>query len=159
MSSIILKTGNVSDIGNYVDAAKWIARRGRWEEARKTLNNKTVTTFPFIYVIIRSSTPANGVSKTTRCHSMTWHNSAILILSTLTIRRILPGIPHLSTHPLWLTIPLVKDPLLLLQLDTQHVSLMPVPVICTLGFWVQHTQLWHSYEMEQRWHTTTPTMV
>jgi len=39
--------------------------------------DKTVATFLFIYVNIWSSTPANGVSKTTQCHSMTWHNSMI----------------------------------------------------------------------------------
>jgi len=45
-------------------------RAGEDERKQERLN-KTVTTFPFIYVIIRSSAPANGVSKTTRCHSMT----------------------------------------------------------------------------------------
>ena len=52
--------------------------QGKMRGSKKNFN-KTVTTFPFIYVIIRSSAPANGVSKTTRCHSMTWHNSAIYV--------------------------------------------------------------------------------
>ena len=35
------------------------------DEGKQERLNKTVTTFPFIYVIIRSSALANGVSKTT----------------------------------------------------------------------------------------------
>jgi len=46
-----------------------------------------------------------------------------------------------------------------LPLTCSDASLMPIPAMCMLRFWVKHTDKWRLYEMAQRWDTIPLTLV